>query len=64
MFCTNCGKELRVEDLFCAHCGTKVTPIEDNTLAENDSSTKSDTTPRKNRTIGKVAKVSADHARK
>lgn len=60
MFCTNCGKELRVEDLFCAHCGTKVTPIEDNTLAENDSSTKDETTPRKDVTTEVVSSAKED----
>ena len=24
MFCTKCGRELHEEDVFCAHCGTKV----------------------------------------
>ncbi len=24
MFCTKCGKQLHDEDIFCAHCGTKV----------------------------------------
>ena len=24
MFCENCGKELKEDDLFCENCGTKV----------------------------------------
>ncbi len=29
MFCTKCGRELKPNDRFCAHCGTEVTQPQD-----------------------------------
>lgn len=50
MFCTNCGKQIADDSVFCEHCGTKVTKVseqkEDNKLAEKDTEEVQTATPK------------------
>ena len=36
MFCTKCGKQVHKDNMFCAHCGNRILPIEENSQRRAD----------------------------